>query len=170
MTSPSPRAIRPKDAEYFPRVDSLFCCGTTSEMKSVCARTFLARFWWPVIAMAVALISCLATACAGHICAVTIRAASGSAVLGASYPDTCLRSGDGAVDFDGQFWVPSPSASAAQTALRLCWQLRTGPSPQPAPPPATLTLVDGGHARWSDDASTYILVSAGRTERERPCG
>jgi len=87
-----------------------------------------------------------------------------------SYPDTCLRSGDGAVDFDGLFWVPSPEDNDARNAIHVCLQSLYGDSPQPAPPLATLTLVDSTHVRWSDPTSSYLLISAGSTERERPCG
>ena len=121
------------------------------------------------VAIAVAVVSGGATAC-GPTCPPTYTAGSNPVAIGVSYPDTCSRSADGAVDFDGQYWVaPSPAATNALTALHACVQSRYGPSPEPSAPPATLTLVDEGHVRWSDFMSTYALVSAGRTQPAR-CG
>ena len=139
-------------------------------MSARCARSSLARAKRPLLAVAAALFTCFMAACGPHICAVTIRAISSPAVLGVSYPDICLRSGDGAVDFDGLFWVPAPEDNDARNAIHVCIQSRYGDSPQPAPPLATLTLVDGTHVRWSDPTSSYLLTSEGSTERERPCG
>jgi hypothetical protein len=122
----------------------------------------------PLVASAV-LLSWAATAC-GPVCPSTIRAGSSPADVGVSYPDTCSRSGDSAVDFDGQFWVPaSPVPTGALNELHACSQASFGFSPQPAAPPATLKLLDQTQLQWSDGTSTFLLVSAGRTEATR-CG
>jgi hypothetical protein len=109
------------------------------------------------------------TAC-GPRCPTTIRAGSSPVDADVPYPDTCFRSGDGAVDFDGQYWVAAVSAPPdARNDLQACSQAQFGDSPQPAAPPATLMLTDQNDVRWSDGTTTFLLVSAGRTEAAR-CG
>ena len=115
------------------------------------------------------LVSWAVTAC-GPVCPTTIRAGSNPVIADVPYPDICFRSGDGAVDFDGQYWVVATSAPAdARNELQACTQAEFGFSPEPVVPPATLTLINQANVRWSDGTSAFLLVSAGRTERAH-CG
>ena len=94
----------------------------------------------------------------------TYVATSMTVSAGVAYPDMCLRSPHGAVDFDAQLWLPRAS-DPAHFEVVSC----VSPSLKATVAGATLTLLTPTQVEWTHEGMKVLLSSEGASEPQH-CG